>query len=196
MRELGSVCVYCASSTGTNEAIVDATRALGELMAARGIRLVYGGGAVGLMGLLADTVLANGGLVTGVIPLALFPKEVAHPGCTELVTVDSMHERKREMFDRSDAFVALPGGFGTLEEIAEVTTWAQIGMHQKPVGVLNVDGYWDGLLGFFDRAVDDGLLREQNRDLLLRASSPDDLLAVLSRYEGSAEPKWLDIDQA
>lgn len=196
MRELGSVCVYCASSTGTNEAIVDATRALGELMAARGIRLVYGGGAVGLMGLLADTVLANGGLVTGVIPLALFPKEVAHPGCTELVTVDSMHERKREMFDRSDAFVALPGGFGTLEEIAEVTTWAQIGMHQKPVGVLNVDGYWDGLLGFFDRAVDDGLLREQNRDLLLRASSPDDLLTVLSRYEGSAEPKWLDIDQA
>lgn len=165
-------------------------------MAARGIRLVYGGGAVGLMGLLADTVLANGGLVTGVIPLALFPKEVAHPGCTELVTVDSMHERKREMFDRSDAFVALPGGFGTLEEIAEVTTWAQIGMHQKPVGVLNVDGYWDGLLGFFDRAVDDGLLREQNRDLLLRASSPDDLLTVLSRYEGSAEPKWLDIDQA
>ncbi len=196
MRELGSVCVYCASSTGTNEAIVDATRALGELLAARGVRLVYGGGAVGLMGLLADTVLANGGLVTGVIPLALFPKEVAHPGCTELVTVDSMHERKREMFDRSDAFVALPGGFGTLEEIAEVTTWAQIGMHQKPVGVLNVDGYWDGLLGFFDRAVDDGLLREQNRDLLLQASSPDELLTVLSHYEGSAEPKWLDIDQA
>lgn len=196
MPELTSVCVYCASSTGTNQTIVDATRALGELLAARGIRLVYGGGAVGLMGLIADTVLANGGQVTGVIPLALFPKEVAHPGCTELITVDSMHERKRQMFDRADAFVALPGGFGTLEEISEVTTWAQIGMHHKPLGVLNVDGYWDGLLDFFDRAVDDGLLKEQNRDLLLRAPTPEELLTKLSEYEGSAEPKWLDIDQA
>ena len=187
--------MYCASSTGTNDSIIEATQELGTLLAERGIRLVYGGGAVGLMGLLADTVLANGGEVTGIIPLALFPKEVGHPGCTELITVDSMHERKLGMFERSDAFLALPGGFGTLEEIAEVTTWAQIGMHRKPVGVLNIDGYWDGLLALFDRAVADGLLKPQNRDLLLTGTDPQTLLDDLAGYEGSAEPKWLDIDQ-
>jgi hypothetical protein len=148
------------------------------------------------MGLIADTVLDNGGEVTGIIPTALFPKEVAHAGCTELIAVETMHQRKRMMFDRSDAFLALPGGFGTLEEIAEVTTWAQIGMHDKPVGVLNVDGYWDGLLAFFDRAVTDGLLKHQNRELLLRATSPAQMLEVLESYSGTAEVKWLDIDQS
>lgn len=143
------------------------------------------------MGLIADTVLEAGGEVTGIIPLSLFPKEVAHQGCTELITVDSMHERKRLMFNRSDAFIALPGGFGTLEEIAEVTTWAQIGMHSKPVGVLNIDGYWDGLFGFFDRAVGDQLLKEQNNQLLLRATTPTDMLEALENYSGSAEPKWV-----
>ncbi len=107
-----------------------------------------------------------------------------------------MHERKRLMFDRADAFIALPGGFGTLEEIAEVTTWAQIGMHDKPVGLLNVDGYWDGLLAFFDRAVADGLLKDQNRAMLQQSRSPEGMLDALERYEGSAEPKWMDIDQA
>ena len=196
MPELTSVCVYCASSTGTNETIVAATKELGSLLAERGVRLVYGGGAVGLMGLVADTVLEAGGEVTGIIPLSLFPKEVAHQGVTELITVDSMHERKRLMFDHSDAFIALPGGFGTLEEIAEVTTWGQIGMHNKPVGVLNVDGYWDGLLAFLDRAVGDQLLKEQNNQLLLRATTPSEMLDALESYSGSAEPKWLDIDQA
>jgi len=191
MPELTSVCVYCASSTGTNEAIVAATTELGVLLAERGIRLVYGGGAVGLMGLVADTVLEAGGEVTGIIPLSLFPKEVAHQGCTELITVDSMHERKRLMFERSDAFIALPGGFGTLEEIAEVTTWGQIGMHDKPVGVLNIDGYWDGLLSFLDRAVHDQLLKEQNNALLLRATTPTGMLDALENYTGSAEPKWI-----
>lgn len=190
MPELTSVCVYCASSTGTNDAIVTATKELGSLLAERGIGLVYGGGAVGLMGIVADTVLEAGGDVTGIIPLSLFPREVAHQGCTELITVDSMHERKRLMFERSDAFIALPGGFGTLEEIAEVTTWAQIGMHHKPVGVLNIDGYWDGLLSFLDRAVGDQLLKEQNNQLLLRASTPVDMLEALETYKGSAEPKW------
>ncbi len=117
-------------------------------------------------------------------------------GCTELIAVDSMHERKRLMFDRADAFVALPGGFGTLEEIAEVTTWAQIGMHDKPVGLLNVDGYWDGLLAFLERAVHDGLLKEQNRAMLLQAETPESMLDALERYDGHAEAKWLDIDQA
>jgi len=189
------VCVYCASSTGTNETIVDATKELGRLLAERGVRLIYGGGAVGLMGIVADTVLEAGGEVTGIIPLSLFPKEVAHRGCTELITVDSMHERKRLMFDRSDGFIALPGGFGTLEEIAEVTTWGQIGMHDKPVGVLNVDGYWDGLLAFLDRAVGDQLLKEQNNALLLRATTPAEMLDALATYSGSAEPKWINIDQ-
>lgn len=190
------MCVYCASSTGTNEQIIDATRSLGHLLAERGIELVYGGGAVGLMGLIADTVLADGGSVTGIIPTALFPLEVAHAGCTELIEVDSMHDRKRLMFDRADAFIALPGGFGTLEEIAEVTTWAQIGMHDKPVGLLNIDGYWDGLLSLFDRAVSDGLLKDQNREMLLHATTPEEMLDVLERYEGRAEAKWMDIDQA
>ncbi len=196
MPELTSVCVYCASSTGTNQKIVDATRSLGHLLAERGIGLVYGGGAVGLMGVIADTVLADGGTVTGIIPTDLFPREVAHVGCTELIEVDSMHERKRLMFDRADAFIALPGGFGTLEEIAEVTTWAQIGMHDKPVGLLNVDGYWDGLLAFFRRAVADGLLKDQNRAMLQQSSTPEGMLDALERYEGSAEAKWMDIDQA
>lgn len=191
MTELRSVCVYCASSTGTNDDIVRATRELGELLTERGIRLVYGGGAVGLMGLIADTVLDAGGEVTGIIPLSLFPREVAHQRCTELVTVDSMHDRKRLMFERSDGFIALPGGFGTLEEIAEVVTWAQIGMHDKPVGVLNIDGYWDGLLQLFERATKDHLLKEQNRRLLLEATTPAAMLDALASYEGSAEPKWL-----
>jgi len=196
MPVLTSVCVYCASSSGSNEAVVDATKELGELLAHQGIRLVYGGGAVGLMGLIADTVLENGGQVTGIIPTALFPNEVAHTGCTELIAVETMHQRKRLMFDRSDAFVALPGGFGTLEEIAEVTTWAQIGMHSKPVGVLNVDGYWNGLLSYLDRAVSDCLLKEQNNGLLLRATTPSTMLDALASYSGSAETKWLDIDQS
>jgi len=191
MPELRSVCVYCASSTGTNEQIVSATRALGELLAARSIRLVYGGGAVGLMGLIADTVLDAGGEVTGIIPLSLFPKEVAHQRCTELITVDSMHDRKRMMFEHSDGFVALPGGFGTLEEVAEMATWAQIGLHDKPVGLLNVDGYWNGLLELFQRATNDQLLKEQNRQLLLEAATPEAMLDALEAYEGSAEPKWL-----
>lgn len=195
MPELSSVCVYCASSTGTNDRIVEATTELGRLLAQRGIRLVYGGGAVGLMGLIADTVLEAGGEVTGIIPLALFPKEVAHQGCTELITVDTMHERKRLMFDHSDAFIALPGGFGTLEEIAEVTTWAQIGMHNKPVGLLNIDGYWDGLLSFFDRAVSDQLLKQQNNELLQRGSSPSEMLDLLEQYSGTANPKWMNLDQ-
>lgn len=191
MPELRSVCVYCASSTGSNDRIVAATKELGEILAARGIRLVYGGGAVGLMGLIADTVLDAGGEVTGIIPLALFPKEVAHQRCTELITVDSMHDRKRMMFEHADGFIALPGGFGTLEELAEMVTWAQIGLHAKPVGVLNVDGYWDGLLGFFERATRDRLLKEQNRQLLLEATTPSAMLDALERYEGSAEPKWI-----
>ncbi len=195
MPTIDRLCVYCASSPGSNPAVTAATEALGRLLAERDIELVYGGGAVGLMGLVADTVLAGGGRVTGIIPTGLFSREVAHRGVTELIEVDSMHERKMAMFERSDAFVALPGGFGTLEEVAEVTTWSQIGIHTKPIGLLNVDGYWDGLIAWLDRAVGDRLLREENRDLLVVGDDPVDLLATLEATEVTHTEKWLDLDQ-
>lgn len=187
-----SVCVYCASSTGTSGAVVEATVALGVLLAERGIELVYGGGSVGLMGLVADTVMGAGGRVTGIIPTGLFPKEVGHAGITELVEVDSMHARKAEMIRRADGFIALPGGFGTLEELAEVLTWGQLGIHQKPVGLVNVDGFYDGLLAFFDRCIGDGILKGKNRQLLIDRTSPHELLAAFDEFEPSFEKKWLD----
>ncbi len=195
MPTIDRLCVYCASSPGSNPAVTAATEALGQLLAERDIELVYGGGAVGLMGLVADTVLAEGGRVTGIIPTGLFSREVAHRGVTELIEVDSMHERKMAMFERSDAFMALPGGFGTLEEVAEVTTWSQIGIHTKPIGLLNVDGFWDGLITWLDRAVDDRVLREENRGLLVVGDDPADLLATLEATEVTHTEKWLDLDQ-
>lgn len=190
-----SICVYCASSPGSNEHITAATVALGSLLAAECIELVYGGGAVGLMGLIADTVLDGGGTVTGVMPTDLFPREVGHPHLTTMIEVSSMHERKLEMFDRADAFVALPGGLGTLEELAEVATWAQIGIHSKPIGVLNVDGYFDALLAWLQRSIDDRLLKPSNRDLLIDRADPADLLDAMRSATPHTEPKWLDLDQ-
>lgn len=195
VSELERICVYCASSPGNNPAIQAATRALGELLAAEGLGLVYGGGSAGLMGLLADTVLAAGGTVVGVIPTRLFPKEIPHRGLTELVTVGSMHERKTKMFERSDAFIALPGGFGTLEELAEVTTWAQLGIHRKPIGVLNVGGYYDALLAWFDRGVSEGLLRPDNRALVVDRDEPVALLQALRAYVPKARSQWLELDE-
>lgn len=195
MPELKSICVYCASSTGSNPAVVRATKELGALLAEEHIELVYGGGAAGLMGLIADTVLEAGGRVTGIIPTDLFPREVGHAGCTELIEVDSMHQRKMLMFERSDAFIALPGGLGTMEELTEVTTWAQIGIHSKPIGVLNVDGYWDAFFQLLDRAIADSLLKPSNRDLLIERSDSVELLDALRAHEPSGEPKWLDLDQ-
>lgn len=196
MAELRSVCVYCASSPGTNPAITDAARELATLLADEGLELVYGGGTLGLMGLIADTVMARGGTVRGVIPTQLFPREIAHRGLTELIEVSSMHERKTKMFELADAFVALPGGFGTLEELAEVTTWAQLGIHAKPVGLLNVEGYYDGLLTWLGRAVQDQLLREDNRALLLEADDAPTLLQRLRAYSPPAtKQKWLDLNQ-
>jgi uncharacterized protein (TIGR00730 family) len=147
------------------------------------------------MGLLADTVLEAGGRVVGVIPVGLFSREVGHAGLTELVEVASMHERKAQMYERSDAFCALPGGLGTLEELAEITTWGQLGLHRKPIGVLNVDGFYDPLLALLDRAVGDGLLKSKNRALLVDEATPVGLLGALRAYDVPAEPKWLDLDQ-
>ncbi|MEM7273053.1 MAG: TIGR00730 family Rossman fold protein [Actinomycetota bacterium] len=192
VRAIRSLCVYCASSNGSNPAITAATEQLGRLLAKEHIELVYGGGAVGLMGLIADTVMAGGGRVTGIIPTPLMPREVAHRGITELVEVETMHERKAAMIERSDAFVALPGGFGTLEELAEVLTWAQLGIHDKPIGLLNVDGFYDPLLALFDRCITDRVLKEKNRTLLVDTADPNDLLVALRARPQTFEPKWLD----
>lgn len=189
------LCVFCGSSTGTNPAVEQATVDLGVALAERGVALVYGGGAAGLMGLLADTVLACGGSATGVIPRGLFAREVAHEGLTELHEVASMHERKALMYELSDAFCALPGGLGTLEELAEITTWSQLGLHRKPIAVLNVDGFYDHLLAFLDRAVADGLLKERNRALIASSSSAVGVLDVLSSYQVAFEPKWIALDE-
>ena len=192
---LRAVCVYCASSTGTDPALAESAVALGRLLAERGLELVYGGGSVGLMGLIADTVMTNGGTVTGIIPTSLMPREVAHQGLTRLIDVDSMHTRKAEMMERADGFIALPGGFGTLEELAEVLTWAQLGIHAKPIGLLNIGGFYDGLLTFFDRAIADGVLKPKNRELLLDRTEPAELLEALAAHRPSHEPKWVDLDR-
>ncbi len=192
---LSAVCVYCASSTGSNPELAASATGLGRLLADEGLELIYGGGSVGLMGLIADTVMAGGGRVTGIIPTSLMPREVAHQGLTRLIDVESMHARKAEMIARADAFVALPGGFGTLEELAEVLTWAQLGIHAKPIGLLNVDGFYDGLLAFLDRAIADGVLKPNNRELLLDRADPADLLDALRNARPVHEPKWVDLDR-
>jgi uncharacterized protein (TIGR00730 family) len=190
MAEISSVCVFLASSTGSNPANAEATATLAHELVSRNITVVYGGGAVGLMGLLADTALEAGGRVVGIIPTNLFSKEVAHTGLTELIETNGMHERKALMAERSDAFIALPGGLGTLEELAEVATWRQIGIHDKPLGLVDVDGYYSGLISWMDRTVNDGLLSEQNRSMIHSATNPGAVLESILADDQSAEPKW------
>lgn len=189
--ELHRVCVFCASSPGSDPAVTDATIELGRLLAGRGIELVYGGGAVGLMGLVADTVMESGGTVTGVIPAGLFGEEVGHQDLTRLEQVATMHERKARMYELADAFIALPGGFGTLEELAETLTWNQIGLLTKPVGVLDVGGFWQPLLALFDEMVDRTILKPKNRAILLDDPDPARLLDRLAEQELTYEPKWI-----
>ena len=187
-----SIAVYCGSSAGTNPLYISQAKALGAALVARGLMLVYGGGRVGLMGTIADAVLDLGGRVIGVIPDFLDAKELAHKGCTELHVVRSMHERKLMMADRADGFIAMPGGYGTLEELFEVLTWGQLGLHQKPVALLNVDGYYDHLLLALDRMRDDQLLRTENRKQLLQSANPEDLLAQMAAYQPVQLEKWLN----
>jgi uncharacterized protein (TIGR00730 family) len=189
------VCVYAGSNPGNDPAYTDAARALARLLAEREIGLVYGGGKVGLMGVLADTVLAAGGQVIGVMPQALVDREIGHRGLTELRVVDSMHDRKALMADLSDAFVAVPGGIGTLEELIEVYTWSQLGIHDKACGVLNVCGYYDPLAAFLDHAVGEGFLRAQHRAVLSVAADPGELLDRLAAFEPPTVRKWLELDQ-
>lgn len=189
---MNAICVYCGSSPGRDPAYAEAAEALAGEIAGRGLELVYGGAAKGLMGRLADAALAAGGRVTGVIPQALVDKEIAHEGLTELYVVSSMHERKALMAGRATGFVALPGGIGTLEEIIETLTWGQLGLHAKPCGLLNVRGYFDPLTAFLDHAEAEGFLRGAHRDMLL---VDDDAAALLDRFEGWEPPsvrKWVD----
>ena len=189
------VCVYAGSNPGSNPAYAEATAALANELAARGIGVVYGGGKVGLMGVIADTVLAAGGEAIGVMPQALIDREIGHAGLTELKVVDSMHERKALMAELADAFIALPGGIGTLEELIEIYTWSQLGIHDKACGVLNVRGYYDGLATFLDHAVSEGFLRAQHRAVLSISADPAELLDALAAYEPPRVSKWLELDQ-
>jgi uncharacterized protein (TIGR00730 family) len=190
-----SVCVFCGSRSGTEPAYEEAARAVGRTLADKGITLVYGGGHVGLMGVVADAALGAGGEVVGVIPRALLEREIAHTGLTDQRVVDSMHERKALMSDLSEGFVALPGGTGTLEEFFEVLTWAQLGEHRKPCGLLNADGYYDPLLSVFDHMVAKGFLSEEHRSMVLVETEPEPLLEAFERYRPPEVPKWIDRDE-
>ena len=196
MSTLRSLCVYCGSRTGDDPRHSSIAVELGRLMALADVRLVYGGGSVGLMGILADSVLAHGGEVIGVIPKGLFTTEIGHQGLTELIEVGSMHERKARMAAEADAFVALPGGLGTLEELAEIATWAQLGIHSKPVGVLDTDGFWKSLLEFLDGAVDAGFLRPQHREIIVRLTDVDEVIPILAARVVPVIPPLLGLEES
>ncbi|MBI3637534.1 MAG: TIGR00730 family Rossman fold protein [Candidatus Rokubacteria bacterium] len=190
------VCVFCGSAAGARPAYAAAAADLGDALAARGIGLVYGGGSVGLMGALADAALARGGEVIGVIPGPLARRERAHAGLHEMHVVDSMHARKAKMASLVDGFVALPGGLGTFEETLEILTWSQLGIHRKPVGLLNVAGYWDGLLRMLTHAVREGFVRREYFELLLSAETAADMLDAIAAWTPPPLPgPWLDASQ-
>jgi len=188
------VAVYCGSSPGRTPAYREAARSLAESLVERGLGLVYGGGKVGLMGVLADAVLEAKGEVIGVIPRGLYEREVAHLGLSELKIVETMHERKALMFEHADAFVALPGGFGTLDEMVEMLTWSQLGLHARPCGLLDVDGFYADFLRFLDRAVAERFIAEPHRGLLLMETDPGRLLDRFATFEPPLLEKWLDRD--
>jgi uncharacterized protein (TIGR00730 family) len=189
---LNSICVFCGSSFGNEPAYKEAAHSLGVTLAHKGFTLVYGGGNVGLMGTVADAALGAGGEVIGVIPQALVEREIAHEHLTKLHVVSSMHERKALMSELSDGFVALPGGNGTLEEFFEVLTWAQLGEHRKPCGLLNIEGYYDPLLAVFDHMVNRGFLAEKHRSIVQVQQTPEDMLDALQSYVPPDTAKWID----
>ncbi|MFH0755791.1 MAG: TIGR00730 family Rossman fold protein [Bacteroidota bacterium] len=186
-----SISVYCGSSSGSKGVYIEAAKKLGRILAERKIQLVFGGGKVGLMGIMADAALEAGGKVTGVIPRFLHVKEVAHDGLSKMITAETMHERKILIHEMSDAVIALPGGFGTLDELFEMLTWAQLGLHQKPVGILNVNGYFTHLLQAIDTMVDEGFLRPVNREIVLVSDNVDELLDKMDYYVAPCIPKWI-----
>jgi uncharacterized protein (TIGR00730 family) len=184
------ICVYCGSNLGGDPVYAEAAKAVGALLAAEGLELVYGGGNVGLMGSVADAVLEAGGSVRGVIPQSLEEKELGHSGVTELLVVDSMHARKQRMAEMSDGFIALPGGIGTLEELAEIFTWLQLQFHDKPVGILNTGGYYDHLLAFLGHMQGEQFIKGEQLDMLLVADSPDALLKQMLEFTPCSGGKW------
>src|SRR5450830_419728 len=191
-----NICVYCGSSPGRLEAYAIGARALARALVDRNLGLVYGGAGIGLMGLVADTVLQLGGRAVGVIPEALARKEVVHKGLSELHITQSMHERKTMMAELSDGFIAMPGGIGTFEEIFEIWTWSQLGIHTKPCGLLNVAGYYDALTTFLDHAATEQFLKPQHRSLLIVEHEPAALLDRFASYQPPSVQKWLDPDEA
>lgn len=195
MKKLTSLCVYCGSSSGRIDAYAAAARALAQTMVERGIRLVYGGAGVGIMGAVADEVLRLGGKAVGVIPEALMRKELAHAGLTELHVTPSMHARKTLMAELADGFVALPGGIGTMEEIFESWTWGQLGLHRKPCGLLNVAGYYDSLIAFLDHAAGEQFVRPDQRRMLVVESEPGVLLDRLAMYTPPELSKWVELGE-
>ncbi len=187
------LCVYCGSSPGKSPEYVEVAKQLGREMAMRGLELVYGGASIGIMRTIADAVLNNGGKVTGVIPQVLVDKEVAHHHLSELIIVNSMHERKALMADLADGFIALPGGLGTLEELFEILTWAQLGLHRKPCALLNVENYYDALIAFLDHSVIEAFVQEKHRSMLLVETHPSALIDKLITYQAPIVERVLDV---
>jgi uncharacterized protein (TIGR00730 family) len=194
-RTFQRLCVFCGSNSGRRAIYQEAASKLGRLIAESGIELVYGGGHVGLMGAVADAALAANGHVIGVMPQSLIDREVGHAGLSDMRIVGSLHERKAMMVALSDGFIALPGGDGTLDEFCEVLTWAQLGIHAKPCGILNVDGYYDALLALFDHAVEEGFLRAIHRDVIVVESNPDTLLARMEKAPTVTVSKWISPEE-
>lgn len=194
MTAIRRICVFCGSSAGENSQYLDAAGEMASLLAARDIELVYGGSRLGMMGRLADTMLDEGGRVVGIIPRALVDREVAHRNLTDLRVVASMHERKALMEEMSDAFVALPGGLGTLEELCEILTWGQLGLHGKPCGLLDSGGYYQPLIRFLDHMVQEGFLGRAHRSMVLVERRPEPLLDRMDVYEPPSVPKWIEED--
>ena len=189
---MNRICVFAGSNSGARGEYAAAAKALGRALAQAKLGLVYGGARVGLMGALADAALSGGGHVIGVIPEALVAKEVAHRSLSELRVVKSMHERKAMMADLADGFVALPGGWGTVEEFFEILTWGQLGFHRKPCGLLNVHGYFDQLLSFVEHSVEEGFVRSEQRAMILESDSPDELLEAMAAYKAPVVSKWIE----
>ncbi len=192
MRNLKSICVFCGSNPGANGAYLHAATSLGRTLGEKNIKLIFGGGKIGMMGAVADAVLESGGEVTGVIPDFLADRELAHPGVKEMLIVETMHARKRSMADLADGFIALPGGYGTMDELFEIITWSQLGLHSKPVGLLNVGGYYDELILFFDKMVKGGFVSVANRELLIADGEIGSLLTKMESYEAPDRRSWLD----
>lgn len=195
MNKLDKICVFCGSSDGNDLAITDAAIKLGEIFSERNITLVYGAAKIGVMGTIAKSVLDNKGKVIGIIPNFLKKKEVVHLGLTELITTQNMHERKMKMQEESDGFIALPGGMGTLEELFEIITWLQLGLHQKPIGLLNINGFYNDLIKMLETMVRKGFLSMDNYNLLLVDSNPVQLLKKMEEFKTPLQPKWLNSDR-